>query len=900
MACHLKIGLWNANGLTQHAQELKIFLDNKDIDIMLISESHYTNRSHLKIHNYSVYNTQHPDGTAHGGTAVIIKSKIKHHEGTKYNKDYIQATSIVVEDWVGPINITAVYCPPKHSIALGQFEDFFNILGHRFLAGGDYNAKHPYWGSRLRIPNPKGRQLYETMQRNNLQHLSTGEPTYWPTDRGKTPDCIDFCITKGIASSYLTIESCFELSSDHSPLLVTLSSAIKLNNELPYLNNRRTNWEHFRDILNKVIDCNISLKTEVELEEAIENFTKAIQKAAWESTPVIKTQNNIQFCSLNVKAKIKEKRKIRKQWQLTRSTKIKTKLNKVTKELKILLQNEKNLAIQKYLENLTATETTDYSLWKATKKIKQPQKSIPPIRLPTGNWARSDAEKAEAFAVHLTEVFQPFDSEVDAHEEEEIHQLLESPLQMCGSKVKFFKIKEIKDTIKNHLNPKKTPGFDLINGKVLRELPEKAFREITIFFNAILRLNYIPNIWKVAQVILILKPGKDPLDVSSYRPISLLPMLSKVFEKLILKRLRPILLEANLLPKHQFGFREQHSTIEQVHRTVRTINDCLENKEFCSAAFLDVTQAFDKVWHAGLLYKIKQYLPHCYFDLLRSYLNDRHFLVKYNDAFTKLYPIKAGVPQGSVLGPTLYLLFTSDLPSTNNSITATFADDTAILTSHSNATVASERLQDSLTKIQPWLKKWRIRINESKSTHITFTTRRDTCPPVTLNNQVLPQKENIKYLGIHLDQRLTWRKHIWMKRKQLGLKLQKMYWLLGHKSKLTLENKILLYKSILKPVWTYGIQLWGTASNSNIEILQRFQSKVLRTIVNAPWFVPNEMIQKDLKIASVKEEIRIYSEKYCKRLSTHPNDLAVNLLNEKNDKRRLKRFKPIDLTTRFS
>lgn len=103
--------------------------------------------------------------------------------------------------------------------------------------------------------------------------------------------------------------------------------------------------------------------------------------------------------------------------------------------------------------------------------------------------------------------------------------------------------------------------------------------------------------------------------------------------------------------------------------------------------------------------------------------------------------------------------------------------------------------------------------------YITFTMRRDTCPSVTLNNKVLPQKDNVKYFGIHLDQRLTWKKHIWMKRKQLRLKLHKMYWLLGRKSKLLLENKVLLYKTILKRVWTYGIQLWGTASNSNIEIL---------------------------------------------------------------------------------
>jgi hypothetical protein len=107
-------------------------------------------------------------------------------------------------------------------------------------------------------------------------------------------------------------------------------------------------------------------------------------------------------------------------------------------------------------------------------------------------------------------------------------------------------------------------------------------------------------------------------------------------------------------------------------------------------------------------------------------------------------------------------------------------------------------------------------------------------PPVQINNVQLPQKEEVKYLGLHLDRRLTWHKHIFTKRKQLGITLTKMYWLLGCKSKLSTNNKLLLYKAILKSIWTYGIQLWGMDSTSNIEILERFQSKTLRMIVDAP------------------------------------------------------------------
>jgi hypothetical protein len=140
-----------------------------------------------------------------------------------------------------------------------------------------------------------------------------------------------------------------------------------------------------------------------------------------------------------------------------------------------------------------------------------------------------------------------------------------------------------------------------------------------------------------------------------------------------------------------------------------------------------------------------------------------------------------------------------------------------------------------------------MKANETKLTHVTSTTRRETCPPVYINYIPLPQSDEVKYLGLHLDRRLTWHKHIFTKRKQLGLTLTKMHWLLGRKSQLSTTNKLLLYKTILKPIWTYGIQPWGIASTSNIEILERFQSKVLRMIVDASWHVPNTLIRRDLQ-----------------------------------------------------
>jgi hypothetical protein len=172
----------------------------------------------------------------------------------------------------------------------------------------------------------------------------------------------------------------------------------------------------------------------------------------------------------------------------------------------------------------------------------------------------------------------------------------------------------------------------------------------------------------------------------------------------------------------------------------------------------------------------------------------------------------------------------------------------------SDPSIASKKLQTDLLEIKNWFKKWRMKAYESKSIHVTFTTRREMYPLVHINNVQLPQDDDIKYLGLHLDRRLTWHKHIFTKQKQLGISLTKMYWLLGRKSKLTTSNKHLVYKTILKPVWTYRLQLWGMASTSNIKILKRFQSKALHMIVDASCHVLNTVIRRDLQTPTVKKK----------------------------------------------
>jgi len=166
-----------------------------------------------------------------------------------------------------------------------------------------------------------------------------------------------------------------------------------------------------------------------------------------------------------------------------------------------------------------------------------------------------------------------------------------------------------------------------------------------------------------------------------------------------------------------------------------------------------------------------------------------------------------------------------------------------------------------------------MKVNETKSTHITFTLRKRHCPPVCINQNEMPQVEKVKYLGLHFDCKLTWKEHIAKKSKQLDHKTCDIKWLISRKSPLSLENKTLIYKTILKSIWTYGIEMWGCASKSNIAIMQRYQSKILRTIANAPWYVTNQTLHTALQIPYVSTVIQDRTNKHLIALASHPKPL---------------------------
>jgi hypothetical protein len=173
------------------------------IVVALISETHFMSRTVFRLPRYTVLHTIHPDDTAHGGAAVLIRSSLRHHEHLCLQTNELQGIAVRLEALPWPLTVSAVYCPPRHAPSSATYAAIFQSLGPRFLIGGTWNAKHTAWGTHL--ITPKGRTLPSPICVCHCNYFSTGEPTYWPTDHHRIPELLDFFVARGVAANYIRV-----------------------------------------------------------------------------------------------------------------------------------------------------------------------------------------------------------------------------------------------------------------------------------------------------------------------------------------------------------------------------------------------------------------------------------------------------------------------------------------------------------------------------------------------------------------------------------------------------------------------------------------------------------------------------------------------------------------------
>ncbi|GBM91963.1 putative RNA-directed DNA polymerase from transposon BS, partial [Araneus ventricosus] len=325
-----------------------------------------------------------------------------------------------------------------------------------------------------------------------------------------------------------------------------------------------------------------------------------------------------------------------------------------------------------------------------------------------------------------------------------------------------------------------------------------------------------------------------------------------------------------------------HGCIHQLLRVANTVTQGFNHKFYTGGVFLDVRKAFDRMWHNGLIYKlIKFKIPNYLIVILINYLRNRTFRVKLNHTLSDIGSIKAGTPQGSILSPLLYTIYTSDFPKTNQIMNCFFADDTAILAQGSTINYVIHTLQKGLNNIEKWCTLWRVAINTDKAHAVMFRkgTSRKELKALSFFDEDLTWDKEVKYLGLILDDKLTFRSHLKHNTEKFWAKVHLLIPLIGRRSPLTLVNKLLLFKQVLRPILMYAAQIWGLAAFSNRKKAQILQNKILRIIVNAPLYVRNSVIHNDLKIQTTDEFIKELSRNFFQKLVNHTNPTVLDQLN---------------------
>ncbi|GBN08905.1 RNA-directed DNA polymerase from mobile element jockey, partial [Araneus ventricosus] len=654
-----------------------------------------------------------------GGTAIFVKNSIPHHELIPPTLHYVEASVVVLDlNNSEKITLTSIYVPPSSDPRFYtlDIEKLFQISSNQIVCG-DYNAHHISWGCTNN--NTRGLTLMNFVNNAGLEILSPSTPTRFGNHSAST---IDLAIVREFLYPY-DIISLPELSSDHNPVLLNFY----FKYSIPSINGKtKTNWNKFRNQINSADNLNnFNTNSTTDLDLLVEKFeTQILDARIAASNPIPNSQN---YIDPRIRELNNERNFVRKMFQRLRNPALKTKLNQLNKRINKLNDKIEN---EKHLDTLININTYDGTFWNFTSSFKRKKSNIPTLKGPA-SIAQTNLEKANCIADSLENQFQ-LNELHDKDTETIVGNSVRCFLNTVPTHFNDFPPthnNEIINCIKK-LKKNKAPGYDGINNKIILNLPYHSITTLNIIINNIMKFGHFPTRWKTATIIPILKPGKDPTDPVSYRPISLLPSISKIAEHILLSRLNEHLDENNILMLEQFGFRKNLSTTHQLLRVTEFIQEGLNNKQKTGAVFLDIQKAFNRVWQDGLIYKLLNYnTPLFLVKIFHSYMSNRKFAVSVNKELSHTKTIKAGVAQGSKIGPILFALYTNDMPKQFNTIISIFADDTAILARNKNHNFIQIALNRHLKTLEDWFAKWKIQINAGKTEAVMFTTSRKSPPP---------------------------------------------------------------------------------------------------------------------------------------------------------------------------
>ena len=803
-----------------------------DPDIILLN-SHGQTSDHppIKIHTYTTYQTNKLD-QPHAGAAIAIKNSIKHSLQDNYDTDVL---TITVQTKTGPLDISTSYIPPRTGFLYSP--DYYKLLNvnRQSLLIADLNARHPAF--QHRDSNMTGRQLNDLLLLTDSHHIGPYFPTFLKPNSATSPDII-------VTNKYLTINTHSRpgpmTASDHLPIVLTVSTDPILIPIKPRPSYKQADWDGYSHTLSNHPTIDLQNKTLLDIDNAIETVTKQIQDASKQFIPTVHyrpipyPRQNDDIRRLTIEHDALYNHTI----QYGHNVHIYHRLLTIRQLLRDKMTELYKNSWDETIHNLDVTrETKDF--WKTVARLQGNSRQRPTIHLRDhyNNPIDSDEQIEQIFRQYWERTFTITDEDRDKFDrdmdrtatDETIRQSIawdplptvnyhSIPPQMLTTEA------EIKYLIQK--SKQSAPGTTGITRSHLQHLPDNIIRSITNIYNALLTTGYFPDQWKVAIMIFLLKTLKSPYLHTNYRPISLLNTLGKIYERIVNIRTYNSLTDLNLHNPRQHGFQKNRSTITAIATLTQFISiQKSKPNQKVNLVLRDLSKAFDRVWHTGLLYKLSiNQFPLFLLRTIHSFLHNRTAHIRINSITGPAINIYCGVPQGSPLSPTLFNFFTHDLPlPLPNTEHIAYADDITQIISAKSERRLQQLTQHAINQINQYEHIWKITTNTSKFTIVPISYRPAT--PVRINNNIIPFSPQGGVLGLRISS-TGYHNHISKNSQTAKIRLTKLY----RFNNLNPSNKRKLYNAFVDSALLYPTIPLHSASKSNISRLQKIQNGGTRFI----------------------------------------------------------------------
>lgn len=446
------------------------------------------------------------------------------------------------------------------------------------------------------------------------------------------------------------------------------------------------------------------------------------------------------------------------------------------------------------------------------------------------------------------------------------------------------------------LNTNTSTGLDGFSTKAIKCVKHLIADKLSLSINTSLELGIFPDSLKIAKVSPIYKCGSKT-DPSNYRPISVLPVVSKIFERILYDRLSEYLTEKQILIDEQYGFRPKCNTLTAAIDLISKIKTNIDKKNIAIGIFIDLKKAFDTVSHEKLILKLKDIgIDGPALSIFKSYLENRSQIVKIDNFMSSPQNISYGIPQGSILGPLLFLIYINNI----NKIGLTghltlYADDTCLFYFDKSIHDIINDAQKDLDIINEWLLHNLLTINTTKTSYIILAAKNKTIPqfePLRINNKIIERSHQEKYLGLLIDDKLTWQPHIDHLKSKLTSTLGALR-KISHCLPKTI--KPIIYNSLVKSHLDYLIEIWGSAAPTNLSPLQRIQNKIIKVLFHYSYDTPTQQLYKKTKLFNIAQLYKYNTCLLIKKIIS--NKIKSNIqLNFKTNLHSSRRPNQIEIT----